>query len=103
MHKMGPIPPLRPGTAARVLGALLIAAGLGLAPGAVAMEKSISPLEPADTSSPRATLKSFRENFERAFRDFYEVRTSGIMASAVCSFESAASGVSLGSPRENRG
>jgi len=33
----------------------------------------ISPLEPADTSSPRATLKTMREEYERAWRDFYRL------------------------------
>lgn len=33
-----------------------------------------SPLAPPDTSSPRATLKSFRENLDTAFRAFYEGR-----------------------------
>ena len=79
MHKMGPTTPSRPGTAAKALGALLLAGALGFAPGAVAMEKSISPLEPADTSSPRATLKSFRDNFDRAFRKYYEVRTPDLI------------------------
>lgn len=31
-----------------------------------------NPLSPPDTSSPRATLKSFLENFEAAYRPFYE-------------------------------
>lgn len=65
--------------AARVAGALvsalMLSAALVASPLARAAEPEfISPLEPADTSSPRATLKSFRENFDRAFRDFYELR-----------------------------
>ena len=33
----------------------------------------VSPLEPADTTSPRATLKTLRDNYERAFRGFYRL------------------------------
>jgi len=35
-------------------------------------EKNIDPLAPADTSSPRATMMSFRENMDDAFRAYYE-------------------------------
>ena len=52
---------------------LVLVSLLGLAPHANALESYVSPLEPADTSSPRATLKSFRENFDRAWRDFHRL------------------------------
>ncbi len=58
-----------------VLPFLLLALTLGALPHGLAAEEFISPLEPADTSSPRATLKSFREDFDRAFRDYYEMKT----------------------------
>lgn len=45
----------------------------GFTPQVLAQDDYVSPLEPADTSSPRATLKTFRENFERAYRDFYKL------------------------------
>ena len=57
-----------------VLPVLLFVLILGVPPDGMAADEYISPLEPADTSSPRATLKAFRENFERAFRSFYELR-----------------------------
>ncbi len=57
------------------LPVLLLVLTLGASPHGLAAEEYISPLEPADTSSPRATLKSFRDNFERAFRTFYEIRS----------------------------
>jgi MscS family membrane protein len=79
MRNEGPISVPEPGMEVAVFRALLMAAVLALAPGASAMEKSVSPLEPADTSSPRATLKSFRENFDRAFRDYYEVRMPSVI------------------------
>ena len=53
---------------------LLLVLMLGAAPDGLAAEEIVSPLEPADTSSPRATLKAFRGNFDRAFRDFYRIR-----------------------------
>ena len=43
-------------------------------PRAYAQDTVISPLEPPDTSSPRATLESFRENTEIAFRGLYDGR-----------------------------
>lgn len=46
---------------------------LGIAPHGFALDEYVSPLEPADTSSPRATFESFRKNFERAYRDFYRL------------------------------
>ncbi|MDX2312982.1 MAG: hypothetical protein QNL90_02820, partial [Gammaproteobacteria bacterium] len=57
-----------------VLPVLLFVLILGVPPDGLAAEEYISPLEPADTSSPRATLKAFRENFESAFRSVYELR-----------------------------
>ena len=53
---------------------LLLVLMLGTAPDGLAAEDFVSPLEPADTSSPRATLKAFRGNFDRAYRDFYRIR-----------------------------
>jgi len=38
-------------------------------------ETLISPLALPDTSSPRATFKSFIDNFEATFRPFHENRT----------------------------
>lgn len=63
------------GITTAVLPFLLLALTLGMAPPGLAAEEFVSPLAPADTSSPRATLKSFRENFNRAFRDYYEMRS----------------------------
>jgi MscS family membrane protein len=57
-----------------ILPFLLLVLTLGAAPDGLAMEEFVSPLEPADTSSPRATLKTFRENHERAYRDLYRLR-----------------------------
>ena len=51
---------------------LLLFLTLGTVPQALAVEEIINPLEPADTSSPRATLRSFRENFDRAYRGYYK-------------------------------
>ena len=47
---------------------------LSIAEAGQASESDPSPLSPPDTSSPRATLKSFRENMETAYRAFYESR-----------------------------
>ena len=55
-----------------VLQLLLLVLTLSIAPHGLAMEEYVSPLAPADTSSPRATLTAFRNNFERAFRPYYE-------------------------------
>ena len=44
-----------------VLPFLLLVLTLGVAPRGLALEEIVSPLEPADTSSPRATLESFPE------------------------------------------
>ena len=43
-------------------------------PLAESQELGFSPLAPADTSSPRATLKSFRTNMDEAFRAYYEMQ-----------------------------
>ena len=56
------------------LAFLAIVLSLGFAHQGHADERFMSPLEPPDTSSPRATLKSFRENFYRAWEDFYRLR-----------------------------
>jgi len=61
---------------------LLIVLTLGAVPHGLAAEEFVSPLEPADTSSPRATLKSFRENFNRAFRDYYDLKSYTFIADA---------------------
>ncbi|NCF80642.1 MAG: mechanosensitive ion channel, partial [Proteobacteria bacterium] len=61
------------------LRVLLLLLALGVAPHASALEEFISPLEPADTSSPRATLKSFRDNYDRAMRVYYEVRSRDLV------------------------
>ena len=65
-----PVPRIR----TAVLPLLLLVLSLGVVPNGLALEGFISPLEPADTSSPRETLRSFRENFDRAYRDFYRIR-----------------------------
>ena len=44
------------------------------APLAKSQEMLAGPLAPPDTSSPRATLKSFRTNMDQAFRAYYEMR-----------------------------
>ena len=58
---------------------LLLVLMLGATPARLAAEEFISPLEPADTSSPRATAKAFRENFDRAFRGYYRIRDPKLM------------------------
>jgi MscS family membrane protein len=77
MDNTRPISDSLPGTRKSALGVLLFVLALGAVSNALAAEEFVSPLEPADTSSPRATLKSFKENFERAFRPYYEVRIPG--------------------------
>ena len=57
-----------------VVGVLLIVLTVFVTPLAHSLEDYVSPLAPPDTSSPRGTLKSFRDNMELAFRDFYEER-----------------------------
>jgi MscS family membrane protein len=41
-------------------------------------ESGVDPLAPADTSSPRATLKSFRENMDSAFRAYWETEDASL-------------------------
>ncbi len=72
MRKWLPISETESRTGIGVLQLLLLVLTLGVAPHGLAVEEYISPLTPADTSSPRATLKAFRDNFERAFRSYYE-------------------------------
>ena len=55
-------------------GVLLLALAVVAIPRAHSQEIDRSPLAPPDTSSPRATLKSFRTNMEQAFRAYYEER-----------------------------
>jgi MscS family membrane protein len=72
-----PSPESKSGTVNAALRALLLVLAFGPVPDTLAAEEFVSPLEPADTSSPRATLRSFRENFERAYRHYYETRIPG--------------------------
>jgi MscS family membrane protein len=72
MRRWLPISEIESRTAGGVLQLLLLVLTLGVAPNGLATEEYISPLQPADTTSPRATLKAFRDNFERAFRSYYE-------------------------------
>ena len=55
-------------------GVLLLALAVVAIPRAHSQEIDSTPLAPPDTSSPRATLKSFRTNMEQAFRAYYEER-----------------------------
>ena len=55
-------------------GLWLLALLVLAAPWAHAQEIAVSPLAPPDTSSPRATLESFRANTELAFRGLYDGR-----------------------------
>ena len=59
------------GVRASLLRAALFLLALGIAGPAPAVESSSNPLSPPDTSSPGATLKSFRESMEAAYRAFY--------------------------------
>jgi MscS family membrane protein len=72
MRRWLPISEIESRTAGGVLQLLLLVLTLGVAPNGLATEEYISPLQPADTTSPRATLKAFRDNFDRAFRSYYE-------------------------------
>lgn len=56
------------------LQTLLFLLAISIAEAGHALELDPSPLSPPDTSSPRATLKSFRANMEMAYRAFYESR-----------------------------
>ena len=53
---------------------LLLALAVVAAPVAKSQEIDVGPLAPPDTSSPRATLKSFRTDMDQAFRPYYEMR-----------------------------
>ena len=53
------------------LQAFLFFLVLGLTGSGLVSAAERTPLTPPDTSSPRATLQSFRENMEAAYRDFY--------------------------------
>ena len=64
-----------PGSWRAVTRAVLLLWVLGAAEPGVAAETSFSPLAPPDTSSPAATLKSFRENMDAAYRAFYDSPT----------------------------
>lgn len=79
MHNKLPSAKPEPGTWNSVLRTLVLVLAIGVAPQAPAAQEFVSPLEPADTSSPRATLKSFRENFDRAFRRYYETRAVNVI------------------------
>ena len=57
-----------------LLGVSILALVVVAVPRAYAQEIGVSPLAPPDTSSPRATLESFRENTEIAFRGLYDGR-----------------------------
>jgi len=63
---------------APALAAILLA--LVMVPASQAQSREIGndPLAPADTSSPRATLKSFRENMDKAFRAYMEEENAPI-------------------------
>lgn len=60
-------------------GVLLVALMVFVIPGAQSRERDATPLAPPDTSSPRATLKSFRDDMELAFRRFYEQWDSSLL------------------------
>ena len=60
-------------------GVLLLVLTVLVIPGAQSQELDPMPLAPPDTSSPRATLKSFRDSMELAFRSFYERRDSSLL------------------------
>ncbi len=55
-----------------VLSTLLFLFAAGVAEPGLAAEPVVSPLAPPDTSSPRATLKSFRQSMDTTFRPFYD-------------------------------
>ena len=62
-----------------VYGVLLLALAVVAIPRAHSQEINYTPLAPPDTSSPRATLKSFHDNMELAFRRFYEQWDSSLL------------------------
>lgn len=63
-----------------VPGVLLVVLAVSAAAQAQSPQFGPTPLAPPDTSSPRATLKSFRENMDSAFRPFIEGRSSRLPA-----------------------
>ena len=62
-----------------VYGVLLLVLAIVAIPRAHSQEIDYTPLAPPDTSSPRATLKSFQDNMELAFRRFYEQWDSSLL------------------------
>ena len=58
-----------------LLWAILLLCALGAAEVGLAAESGSNPLSPPDTSSPAATLKSFRDNMDATYRAFYESPT----------------------------
>lgn len=56
--------------------AVVLALALAASAAAHAQASYVSPIEPPDTSSPRATFKSFRENMQRAFSEYHEGRSA---------------------------
>ncbi len=67
-------------TVRSVPGVLLLVLAVSAAAQAQSPEFDPTPLAPPDTLSPRATLKSFRENMDSAFRPFIEGRSSRLPA-----------------------
>lgn len=59
-------------------------------PGARGGEVVVTPLSPPDTSGPRATLESFRDNMERAFRNYYEGEQATLSGSTAAQDRAAA-------------
>jgi MscS family membrane protein len=70
---------ISPATLHPAYGVLLVALMVFAIPGAQSLELGPTPLAPPDTSSPRATLKSFRADMELAFRRFYEQWDSSLL------------------------
>ncbi|MGI9513122.1 MAG: mechanosensitive ion channel family protein [Anderseniella sp.] len=54
-----------------LLSAVFLLCALGASGAGLAAEPGLNPLSPPDTSSPAATLKSFRDNMEATYRAFY--------------------------------
>ncbi|GMQ96182.1 MAG: hypothetical protein BMS9Abin14_699 [Gammaproteobacteria bacterium] len=69
-------------------GVLLLVLAVVAIPRAHSQEIDITPLAPPDTSSPRATLRSFRENMDKAFRAYYEGRDT-LLSDARAAYERA--------------
>lgn len=55
--------------------AIFLLCALGATEAGLAAETGINPLSPPDTSSPAATLKSFRDSMDETYRAFYESPT----------------------------